>query len=68
MKGTNGAVFGTLWEQQKQRIDSNTRMNRQTAQAGQRLNTSQVIYLFSECFPPVLFPVSSGALRKKLSG
>lgn len=30
-----------------------------TAQTGQRLNTSQVIYLFSEYFPPVMFPVSS---------
>lgn len=60
IKGTNGAVFGTLWEQQKQRVNRVTqRWIDKTAQTGKRLNTSQIIYLFSERFPPVLFPVSS---------
>lgn len=46
------------WAEQCNNVDK-------TAQTGQRLTTSQIIYLFSEHFPPVMFPVSlqKGGLR-----
>lgn len=60
VKGINGDVRGTLWFQQKRRMGRvMQRRIDKTAPTGQRLTTSQIIYLFSERFPPVMFPVSS---------
>ena len=60
VKGINGDVRGTPWFQQKRRMGRAIQWGiDKTAQTGQRLTTSQIIYLFSEHFPPVMFPVSS---------
>jgi len=60
VKGMNSDVHGMPWFQRKRRMGRAIQWwIDKRAQAGQRSTTSQIIYLFSARFPPVMFPVPS---------